>query len=573
MYIDVVPNRSSPPAVLLRESVREGGKVVKRTLANLSSLSMPQVELLRAVLRGDPLVAPGEAFAKLRDRQHGACEAVRVTMKRLGFEALLDSRRSRERDLIVAMVAARILEPRSKLATSRSWSRYTLTADLGVDDAGEKELYAAMDWLLERQARVEKKLAARHLAPGVLALYDLSSSYFHGTQCPLARRGYSRDGKPGTLQVNYGLMTNARGIPVAISVYPGNTSDTRTLMDQLTKLREDFRLDDVVLVGDRGMISQKHIDAMAPLEGVGWITALRTERIRALVQGGAIQMGLFDERNLFELTHDDYPGERLMACRNPDLAARRAHKRESLLAATEAELGKVVASVDAGRLRGAAKIGLRVGKLIGRYKMAKHFLLDITEGAFTFQRDEAGIRDEAALDGIYVVRTSLAPERSSTADTVRSYKSLARVERAFRTMKTGSLEIRPIHHRLDGRVRAHILLCMLAYYVEWHMREALRPLLFADEMTDEEKAQRDPVAPAQRSKAALQKIKTKKLVDGSPAHDFRSLLGELAQVVRSTCRPHGASDDTPTVEVVTSPNPTQARALELLGAIPTYPGR
>lgn len=573
MYIDVVPNRTSPPAILLRESVREHGKVVKRTLANLSSLDHSQVEALRAILRGETLVAPSDAFDKLSDRQHGACEAVAVAIKRLGFDALLDSRRSRERDLVVAMIAARILEPKSKLATSRSWSRYTLAADLGVEGANEKELYAAMDWLFERQARIEKKLSARHLKNGALALYDLSSSYFEGVTCPLAKLGHSRDGKPGTLQVNYGLLTDARGCPIAVSVYPGNTADSTTLVPQLMKLRDDFGLKDVVLVGDRGMISQKQIDTMTSLEGVAWVTALRTERIKQLVDSGTIQLGLFDERNLFELVHDDYPGERLVACRNPELAKRRAHKRESLLAATEVELAKVNASVVSGRLQSAAKIGLRVGKVIGKYKVAKHFILDITDDAFTFRRDEDRIRQEASLDGIYVVRTSLPKERASAADAVRSYKKLSRVERAFRTIKTGNLEVRPIHHRLEDRVRAHILLCVLAYYVEWHMRDALRPLLFSDEMTDEEKDQRDPVAPAQRSEAALRKIKTKQLDDGSPAHDFRSLLDELSLVVRSTCRARAAKEDAPTFDVVTSLNATQRQALELLAKIPTYPVR
>jgi transposase len=573
MYIDVVPNRASPPAFLLRESVRQGSRIVKRTLANLSSLDRSQIDSMRAILRGEKLVSPSAAFDKIRDRQHGGCEAVRVAMKRLGFEALLDSRRSRQRDLVVAMVAARILEPRSKLATSRSWSRYTLTADLGVEGAGEKELYSAMDWLLERQPRIEKKLAARHLQNGALALYDLSSSYFEGVTCPLAKLGHNRDGKKGKLQVNYGLMTDKSGRPIAVSVYPGNTSDFKTLLPQVTKLRDDFGLQELVLVGDRGMISQKQIDAMKPQDGVLWITALRTEAIRKLVGSGAIQLGLFDQKNLFELAHDDYPGERLVACRNPELAKLRAHTRESLLTATEAVLAKVKKSVDSKRLKTAAEIGVKVGKVMGRYKVAKHFLIEIAEGVFTYRRDEENILAEAALDGIYVVRTSLPEERASAADAVRSYKKLAHAERAFRTIKTGDLEVRPIHHRLEGRVRAHIFLCMLAYYVEWHLRETWRPLLFADEMTEAEKDQRDPVAPTKRSAAALKKIKTKKLDDGSPAHDFRSLLDELSLVVRSTCRALGARSDAPTFEVVTSLNDTQQRAFDLVGMIAAYPVR
>lgn len=571
MYIDVVPNRASPPAILLRESVREGDKVVKRTLANLSALSLAQVEPLRAILRGEKLVAASDAFEKLRDRQHGACEAVRIAMRRIGFDALLDSRRSRERDLVVAMVAARILDAKSKLATSRSWSRYTLAMDLGVHDAEERELYDAMDWLLERQGRIEKKLAARHLTSGGLALYDLSSSYFEGVTCPLAKLGHSRDGKPGTLQVNYGLMTNALGCPVSVSVYPGNVNDSKTLVPQITKLRDEYGLKDVVIVGDRGMISQKQIDAITPLEGLAWVTALRTERIKKLVADGSIQIGLFDDRNLFELTHDDYPDERLVACRNEELAKRRAHKREDLLVATEAELLKITKSVGARRLRGAAKIGLRVGKVIGKYKVAKHFVLDISDDTFSFRRDEERIREETALDGIYVVRTSLSQERSSAADAVRSYKKLSRVERAFRTIKTSDLAVRPIHHRKENRVRAHIFLCVLAYYVEWHMREALRPMLFADEMTDAEKDERDPVAPAVRSNAAVRKVATKKLDDDSTVHDFRTLLDELALVVRSTCRARGVSNDAPTFEVITSLTAQQQRALDLLSKIAPYP--
>ena len=573
MYIDVVPNRASSPAVLLRESARKNGKIVKRTLANLSVLDASQVEALRAILRGEKLVSPAAAFDKVQDRQHGACDLIHVAMKRLGFEALLDSRRSRERDLVVAMIAARILEPGSKLATSRSWSRYTLTADLGVEGAGEKELYAAMDWLFERQPRIEKKLAARHLKNGELALYDLSSSYFEGVTCPLAKLGYSRDGKKGTLQVNYGLLTDARGCPVSVSVFPGNTSDSKTLSPQLTKLREDFGLKEIVVVGDRGMIFQKQIDEMKLLDGVAWITALRTEGIRELFDTGAIQLGLFDEKNLFELTHDAYPGERLVACRNTELGKRRAHKRESLLAATEVALAKVKKSVDSKRLQSAAKIGLRVGKVIDKRKVGKHFLIDISENAFEYRRDEENIRKEAALDGIYVVRTCLAKERTSAADAVRSYKKLSRVERAFRTIKTGSLDVRPIHHRLEDRVRAHIFLCMLAFYVEWHLRESLRPLLFADEMTEAEKDQRDPVAPAKRSADALRKTKTKKLDDGTPVHSFRTLLNDLSLIVRSTCRASGAKPDAPTFEVVTRLTEKQRRAFELIEKIPVYPVR
>ena len=573
MYIDVVPNRSSPPAILLRESVREGARTRKRTIANLSGFKPHQVEALRAILRDEPLVAPTDAFDKLYDRQHGACEAVRVAMRRLGFDQLLEARRSRERDLVVAMVAARILQPKSKLATSRSWSRYTLCADLGVEGAGEKELYAAMDWLLARQSRIEKKLAARHLKNGALALYDLSSSYFEGTTCPLAKLGHSRDNKPGMLQVEYGLLTNALGVPVSITVFPGNTSDSTTVASQLTKLRGEFGLSELVLVGDRGMISQKQIDQMKLLDGVAWVTALRSERIKALVEDGALQLGLFDEKNLAEIAHDDYPGERLVACRNAELAKRRAYKREELLSATERELTKVKKSVEKGRLKDAVEIGVRVGKVIGKYKMQKHFDFEIKDRLFTYSRNAARIAEEAALDGIYVVRTSLTKERASAADAVLTYKKLARVERAFRTIKTDDLHVRPIHHRLEDRVRAHIFLCMLAYYVEWHLRAALAPMLFIDEAADAEKDARDPVAPAPRSPGALKKARTKKCEDGSPVYDFRSLLDELALVVRSTCRPRGANPDTPTFQLVTSLNPIQQRAFDLVAKLHVYPVR
>ena len=571
MYIDIVPNRTSAPAVLLRESIRRDGKIVKTTIANLSSLSPSQIEGIRLVLRGEPLVAATDAFDKVRDVQHGACEAVRIAMRRLGFDSLIDGRRSRERDLVVAMVASRILKPRSKLATSRVWDQLSIADDLEVAGASADELYAAMDWLAERQNRIEAKLAARHLRNGGLALYDLSSSYFEGETCPLAARGHSRDGKPGTLQVNYGLLTDERGCPVAVSVYKGNTGDSTTLLPQVVRLREEFGLTDVVIVGDRGMISQKQITAMRKLDGVAWITALRTERIKSLVESGAVQPGLFDERNLFELTHEAYPGERLVACRNPELAKRRAHTREELLSATEVELERVRRSVEAGRLRSAAKIGLRVGRIIGRYKMAKHFVLNILDDSFAYHRDAQRIEEESALDGLYVVRTSLDASRASAAQAVHNYKKLARVERAFRSIKTVDLKVRPIHHHLEGRVRAHILLCVLAYYVEWHMLEALQPVLFADEMTREEKALRDPVAPATRSDEALQKCKTKTLPDGSPAQSFHSLMESLGTIIRSTCRPRGASANATTFQVTTVPTAAQQRALDLLSAIQPYP--
>jgi transposase len=487
-------------------------------------------------------------------------------MQRLDFASLIASRPSRERDLVGAMVAARMIAPKTKLATTRWWHTTTLAENFRVADATEDELYAAMDWLLAGQDRIQKKLAARHLEQGGLVLYDLSSSYFEGTTCPLARRGYSRDGKKGKPQVNYGLLTDHRGCPVAVSVHEGNTADPQTLMPEIKRLRNDFGIVRLVMVGDRGMIAHKAIEVLREQEGIDWITALRSGAIRALIDRGQLQLDLFDERNLFAFTCPDYPDERLVACRNPQLAALRAHKREDLLQATEKNLQKVRAMVQAGRLRGQDKIGLRVGKVINQYKVAKHFTLDIHAQAFVFQRTPESIAAEAALDGIYVIRTSVPDEQMDAADCVRHYKSLAQVERAFRTLKSMDLRIRPIHHRLADRVRAHIFLCMLAYYVEWHLREAWRELLFAD--TEQvAKATRDPVAPAQRSAAAARKASTRMLEDGTPAHSFATLMDELSTIVRNTCRTPHAGSGTHTFEVVTTANPKQRRALELIQQI------
>jgi transposase len=464
------------------------------------------------------------------------------------------------------MVASRIVEPATKLATTRAWHATTLAEEFGVVEANEDDLYAAMDWLLARQDTVQKKLAARHLSEGGLVLYDLSSSYFEGTSCPLAKRGYSRDGKPGTLQVNYGLLTDARGCPVAVSVHEGNTADSLTFMPAVHKLREDFGIERMVMVGDRGMVSHKAIDEMREMQGIGWITALKSASIRALVEQGHLQMDLFDERNLLEIASPDYPGERLVACRNAALAKLRAHKREDLLAATERSLNKIKARVDAGKLSGSDAIGVRVGKVVNQYKVAKHFELNIADTGLSWARKPDSIAGEAALDGIYIVRTSVPAAQMDAPECVRSYKSLANVERAFRSMKTIDLKVRPIHHRLADRVRAHILLCMLAYYVEWHLREAWRELMFADTQ-QQAKATRDPVAPAQRSTSAQDKAATQLLVDGTPAHSFSTLMAELATIVRNTCRTPNADSDAPTFELVTTAGPTQQRAMTLVQAI------
>jgi len=653
MYIATIPNRNSPPAILLRESYREEGKVKSRTLANLSKLPPQSVDILRRSLKGENLVST-DVLEIVEDGSpaHGHVDAVMTAMRQLDFSRLICSRRSRQRDLVVAMVAARILEPKSKLATTLWWADTTLPEILNVSDADEDDLYDAMDWLLERQSRIENKLAARHLKNNALALYDLTSSYFEGQTCPLAALGHNRDGKKGKLQVNYGLLTNRKGIPVAVSVFEGNTGDPNTLMPQVEKMRDAFGIEQFVMVGDRGMLTQKQVDALHDIDGIDWIGALRPEAIKRLATNGAIQMGLFDERNLFELKHPDFPGERLIACRNTELAHRRAIKRESLLKATVKELDKVRGMVQRGRvsgkkevearvrgilkkyrigkhfdldiredgfnykvnedaliaevtakskgnqeliekrlkrsrrhiesigrqltklsqridkglLHGQDEIGVRVGKVINKYKVGKHFELDIRDNDFSFEINRDNVKKEAALDGIYIVRTSLSKERMDAEETVRSYKLLSQAERAFRSFKTVDLMVRPIRHRLEDRVRAHIFLCMLAYYVQWHVMEAWRPLLYADE-DQKAKDLRDPVAPAKRSDLAMKKARTKRIDDGSRVYSFRSLLGHLGAIVRATCRCSGGGDTSTTFTMITRRNPKQQKAFDLLQTI------
>ena len=564
MYVDIVPNRKSPPAILLRESIRQGGKIIKRTLANLSSLSVDQAQAIRRILKGEKLVQPEEHFTILRSRSHGHAESVLLTIRRLGLGELIASRRCSERDLVIAMIASRILCPQSKLALTRDLENTTLGESLGVEGADEDALYTSMDWLHNRQDGIEKRLAARHLQEGGRVLYDLSSSYFEGRQCPLAARGYNRDQKKGKLQVNYGLLTDDRGCPVSISVFPGNTSDPKTLMPQFKKLQEEFNLKSVVLVGDRGMITQKQIDDIKGHEGMEWITALKTGAIRKLMNAEAIQPTLFDERNLFELTHPDFPGEKLVACRNPELAYRRKHKRKALLKATTEALEHIQGMIERGYLKDADKIGVRVGRVINKYKMAKHFKLEITEKKFCFEIDEEKVSEEAALDGIYVIRTSL--KELSAADAVRHYKSLSQVERAFRSIKTMDLEVRPINHHLEKRVRTHLFLCMLAYYVKWHMMEAWRPLLFADE-DQQTKQTRDPVAPAERSAQAEEKIHSKRLADGSTAHSFQSLLRNMSTIVRNTCQSRDVETGAASFTIDTQLTQKQKKAFQLLKEI------
>jgi hypothetical protein len=551
---------------LLRRSYREDGKVKNETLGNLSHLPQPLIDIIRLSLQGEAFVRAGAAFEIVGSRPHGHVQAVAVAMERLGLASLLGSKPSPERARVLAMVAARIVAPQTKLATTRWWHTVTLAEEFGVSDASEDDLYAAMDWLLARQDAIQKRLAARHLGDGGLVLYDLSSSYFEGDHCPLARLGYSRDGKKGLLQVNYGLLTDARGCPVAVSVHEGNVADSATFLPEVERLRTQFGIEQLVIAGDRGMISSKAIAELGELPGIDWITALKTVSIRALVEQGQLQLGLFDQRNLIEIASPDYPGERLVACRNAPLAALRAHKREALLMATEKSLLVIKARVDAGRLTGMDAIGVAVGKVINRYKVAKHFALAIDDRSFTFARKHEAIAAEAALDGLYIIRTSVDAGRMGAADCVRSYKALANVERAFRSIKTVDLKVRPIHHRTADRVRAHILLCMLAYYVEWHMREAWRVLMFADTEQDA-KATRDPVAPARRSGAALDKVKRHTLDDGTPVHSFSTLMAELGTIVRNTCRTPGAGADAPAFDIVTTPNDFQRRALDRIQQI------
>jgi hypothetical protein len=567
MFIDIIPNRSSPPAILLRETWRVGKKIHKRTLANLSHWPPAKIDALRRVLRGENLAAdPRQSLAITASLPHGHVQAVLGMIRKLGLDRLIGSRRSRRRDLVVAMIAARVLFPVSKLDTVARWGQSTLAEELAVGDAGEDELYAALDWLLSRQEGIEDQLARRHLGPGGSVLYDLSSSYYYGRHCPLARFGHDRDGKKGLMIIVYGVLTNAQGCPVAAQVYAGNTADPRTVADQAGKLRDRFGLERAVLVGDRGCLTGAQIKTLREYPGLGWIGALRSTAIKKLVEQRVIQPSLFDQHNLAEIVSADYPGERLVVCFNPFLAEERSRKRQELLAATEKLLAKIAAA--AGRrkkkLLSKSEIGLRVGRAINRFKMAKHFEPHIGEGTFSYQRRAEQIAREEQLDGIYVVRTSEPAERLAAGDAVRGYKQLAHVERAFRCLKGVDLLVRPIYLRTEAHVRAHIFLCLLAYYVEWHMRAALAPLLYADEELETLRARRDPVLPAEASESAKLKKAGHQTPDGLPVQSWRSLLASLATLCRNTCR---LNDDPagPSFTVHTEPTDLQRRALELLG--------
>ena len=552
---------------LLRQSYRDGDKVRHRTLANLTQLPAPTIELIRGSLAGQRYLPAEQAFTIQRSWPHGHVAAVLGAARTMKLEQLLDPKPSRQRDLALAMIVARVLQPASKLATTRLWTATSLAGILGVEEATADELYAAMDWLLARQERIEQRLAKRHLEPGGLVLYDLSSTYMEGERCPLAKRGYSRDGKPGQLQIEFGLLTNAEGEPVAIEVFPGNTADPATFQAQVKKVKDRFGMADVVWVGDRGMITGAQAPRLQEEAGVRWITALRAPAIQKLVAEGAVQLSLFDTQNLVEVEDPSYPGERLVVCYNPLLREKRAKKREDMLAATEKELAKVAAMVargaEGGRagLQGEAKIGERVGRVVNRYAMAKHFRRTITDRSFSYERDDASIIAEAALDGLYVIRTNVPKERLDSVAVVLAYKSLEQVEDAFHHFKLTDLEVRPVYHYLEERVRAHVLLCMLAYSLQRAMERALAPLLFKDEAIPQRD---DPVAPAPRSAAATRKDVTKLTADGFPVHSFRTLLAQLASLVKNRVIPHGA-DSAATFDLTTQPTPLQSRAFELLG--------
>ena len=565
MYVERIPNRNSPPAVLLREAWRENGKIRKRTIANLSDWPDEKVEALRRVLRDEPVVSPKEAFQIEASTPHGHVEAILGTVRKLGLDEWIASKRTRQRDLVLAMMVERLIHPCSKLATTRLWQTTTLGEELSVSDADEDELYDAMDWLLAAQNRIEKKLARRHLVEGGLVLYDVSSSYYEGRTCPLARFGHDRDGKKGLPIIVYGVLTNAEGCPVAIDVYKGNTGDPSTLLDQVKKLRERFGLTRLVLVGDRGMITQAKIDVLKQISGVGWITALRSEAIRGLVEGGHLQRSLFDQTNLAEIHSPDYPDERLIACFNPLMAEERRRKREELLEETEKELTRI-SKETARRTKTPMDdktIAMKVGKVINHFKMSKHFEIKIENGKLAWNRRQEAIQREAELDGIYVVRTDQTTQQLSASATVRSYKYLADVERAFRCFKGIDLRVRPIHHRTEDHVRAHFFLCMLAYYVEWHMRRALAPILFHDEDRPQSRQQRDPVAPAQISASAKQKKIRRRTADDLPVHSFDTLMQALSLRCRNRCSVKSDSSGA-TFDQITEMDPLQRRAFELL---------
>lgn len=571
MYVARVPNRNSPPAILLRESFRENGKVRNRTLANLSDWPAEKIEALRQVLKGDAALGPPlpEAFDVIRSLPHGHVAAVLAMMKQLGVDALLDPRTTRARQCVLAMIANRILEPGSKLSTARALDaetrHSTLSEELKLERVYEDDLYEAMDWLLPRQAQIEADLAQRHLSEGTLVLYDVTSTYFEGHTCPLANYGHSRDERRHNPQIVFGLLCNSQGCPVAVEVFEGNTADPKTLATQLAKLRDRFHLTRLVLVGDRGMLTEKRIEEeLRPIEGLDWITALRAPQIQKLASDGALQLSLFDQRDLAEITHPDYPDERLVVCRNPLLADERKRKREELIQAAEKKLHAIVAATKRQRqpLKDVSQISFRIGKELGPLKVSKYFRWELLPQGLAVERDEKRIQIDAALDGVYVLRTSVKAEQSTTEQTVLSYKRLAAVERAFRSVKSVDLQVRPIHHRLADRVKAHVFICMLAYYVEWHMRRQLASLLFDDEQSGSHEG--SPVSPAQRSAAAKAKAQSKRTPGNMPVQSFQDWLKDLATIARLYIQPKVES--APPFTMITRPTSTQKQALDLVGA-------
>lgn len=565
MFIDVVPNRTSPPAILLRESWRDGTATRKRTLANLSHWPAHKIEQLRRVLRDEPLVAPDALFVVERSVPHGHVEAILQVIRRLELDTVIAAKRCRARDLVLALIVERLLQPSSKLATTRLWDTTTLGEALGVQQTDVDDVYAALDWLLTRQPGIQQKLAARHLHDDGVALYDVSSSYYEGQRCPLARYGHDRDGHTGRPIIVYGVLTDGEGRPVAVDVYPGNTGDPTTVVDQVVHLQTEFGIARVVLVGDRGTLTAAQLRTLQAHRGVGWISALRSPAIRELLDSGTLQLSLFDEQHLAEITSPEYPGERLIACFNPLLADERRRKREELLAATERGLTKLAAAA-ARRTHTPftdAALGMKVGRVINHYKVAKHFSVTIAAGRLTWARHTAAIQQEAHLDGIYVIRTSESADRLSAADAVRQYKSLAHVERAFRCLKGIDVRVRPIFHRTEDHVRAHIFLCLLAYYVEWHLRRAWAPLLFEDETLPRDRRTRDPVAPPQPSITARDKKRHRMTAEGLPVQSFATLLTALGTRCEVTCRIR-ANSSAPPIRQWTPPTPLQAQALALL---------
>ena len=569
MYVETVPNRNSPPAILLREGRREGKKVHKRTLANLTHWPTDKIERLRRVLKDEPLVHPDQLFLIERSLPHGHVELLLEVVRQLKLPALIDPRPSPQRNRVLAMILQRLLHPASKLASTRLWHATTLGEELSLEDSDEDDLYEGMDWLLQRQDRIERKLAKRHLAEGDQVLYDVSSSYYEGHTCPLMQFGHNRDGRRDRPMVVYGVLADAMGRPLAVQAYAGNTGDPTTVGDQVEKVRDRFGLKRVVLVGDRGLLTETQINHLKRQPGVGWISALRHRQIRRLVESEAVQLSLFDERHLAEVRSPDYPGERLIVCHNPLLADHRRQKREALLEATEEALARIARQV-ARRTRtplSATEIAEKVGRIKNRFQVAKHFQTEIADGSFHYERRQQAITREAQLDGFYMLRTSEGAERLGAAEVVRRYKDLTRVERAFRSLKTVDLEIRPIRHRVEKRVRAHLFLCLLAYYVHWHLRQALAPLLFDDEELEAERARRDPVLAAQPSASAKRKKAKRLTEDGLPLHSLETLLAAMGTRARHRCQ-LPSEPDAPYVQRLTEPTLLQQRALELVRMFP-----